>query len=125
MKSALVPMNMSLKSLNSALLLGFFDQDLQLLDAEAVLGKAVKRLEQGGKQQAAAAEEFGVVDFTICRLVLLRTPGVFHHGFPHFFGCFLLTCVVGFLMFFFVYFYLGVVMKSWGLTWKKVRFDDE
>jgi hypothetical protein len=77
MKSALVPMNMSLKSLNSAFLLGFFDQDLQLLDVEAVLGKAVKRLEQGGKQQAAAAEEFGVVDFTICRSVFLRTPGVF------------------------------------------------
>lgn len=32
-------------------------QDLQLLDVEAVLGKAVKRLEQGGKQQAAAAED--------------------------------------------------------------------
>jgi site-specific recombinase len=89
MKSALVPMNMSLKSLNSAFLLGFFDQDLQLLDVEAVLGKAVKRLEQGGKQQAAAAEEFGVVGFNNCRSVFLRTPGgltmVLHISFGVFF----------------------------------------
>lgn len=28
------------------------------MDAEAVLGKAMKRLEQGGKQQATAAEEW-------------------------------------------------------------------
>ena len=33
------------------------DEDLLLLDAEAVLGKAMKRLEAGGKQQAAAAQD--------------------------------------------------------------------
>ena len=32
-------------------------EDVYLLEAEAVLGKALKRLEQGGTQQAAAAQE--------------------------------------------------------------------
>ena len=43
---------------------------MQLLEAEAVLGKAMKRLEQGGKQQAAAAEESAeALDFSsfFCR----------------------------------------------------------
>ena len=32
-------------------------EDVHLLEAEAVLGKALKRLEQGGRQQALAAQE--------------------------------------------------------------------